>query len=191
MKEKYKPCRMLRALKDKYKHCGKFWKTLQAKSMANLRKRIMAMPDERFSIFLCKLEHEPERDIVITEDNVNFIRECFHEAKEGEKAQMAGMSSKFGGKPLRAALEKKYGSDSDQVRDFDETAKEFKLKVQIPTWKKVAVDQDVKAALMKKSDAWKLDVWAFRLGAKFLNKAKRLQVFLEFKSRSSINSWLD
>ena len=148
----------------------KFWQTLQAKSMANLRNKIDAMPDERFSVFLGKLENEHESDILMAEDNVNFIRECFHEAKEGEKAQMAGMSSKFGGKPLRAALEKKYGSDSDQVRDFDETAKEFKLKVQIPTWKKVAVDQDVKAALMKKSDAWKLDVWAFRLGAKFLNK---------------------
>ena len=44
------------------------------------------------------------------------------------KTRIAGMSSKFGGKPLRAALAKKYGSDSDQVRDFDETAKEFKLK---------------------------------------------------------------
>ena len=132
---------------------------------------------------------QPEMDSESYAYKLHALKVFTKRGKEKKaKTRIAGMSSKFGGKPLRAALEKKYGSDSDQVRDFDETAKEFKLKVQIPTWKHKSVDQDVKAALMKKSDAWKLDVWAFRLGAQFLNKAKHLQVFLELKPRSSINS---
>ena len=89
------------------------------------------MPDERFSVFLGKLEHEHESDILMAEDNVNFIRECFHEANAPKKkpqktilGHALKVHKKYHGKALKAHKETASGK-----------AKVQKLKDESPTGK--------------------------------------------------------